>query len=152
MRSQFLTLLCVLTFLSAGWGLIESGIALLNPDAVAETARTGYRPAETEKKKDDPTRFYDNDSANSDLPMPDDPDVVQRLALGQFIYSLLTGLGALLMFFLRRIGYFVYVAGIVAGLAIPMAFLGVAGLYTQFGTFFSVLFAVLYAYCWREMK
>ncbi|MEZ0540312.1 hypothetical protein [Fibrella arboris] len=153
MRSQFLTILCIFSFLSCSWGLIESGVALANPERVAETPFTGHKPAgEANADRRDPRNFYEDSGANSDNPMPEDPRVVRQLSIGQFVYSLVTLFGAFLMFRLRRIGFYVYIAGALLGFVLPLYYVGLASLGTSFSVFFSVLFAVMYGFCLREMK
>lgn len=153
MRSQFLTVLCIFSFLSCGWGLIESSVALADPERVAETPFTGHKPSnEANADRRDPRNFYEDSGANSDNPMPEDPRVVRQLSLSQFVYSLLTLLGVALMFRLRRVGFYLYLAGTALGFALPVYFVGLASLGTSFSVFFSVLFAVMYGFCLREMK
>ena len=152
MRSQFLTILCVFSFLSCGWGIVESSIALRSPDRVAETPFTGHKPAGEAADRRNPRTFYEDSGANSDNPTPEDPYVVQRLSFSQLLYSIITLAGVVLMFRLRRVGFYIYVAGTLLGLALPLYFVGLAGFGTSFGVFFSVIFAVMYGFCLREMK
>ena len=153
MRSQFLTILCVLSFLSCGWGLAESGVALFNPDKVAQTPYTGHKDTGTgEEDRRDPKNFYQDSSANSDNPTPADPRLVQQQSLAQFAYSLVTLLGVVLMFRLRKAGFYIYLAGVLLGIVLPIYFVGFQALITSFGVFGSVLFAVMYGFCLREMK
>lgn len=151
MRSQFLTLLCVLTFLSCTWGLIDAGVSFVQTDAVSETPliRRSYTP---EQQKKLPKEYFEDRSASSDTPMPGDPDQIRTLSIAQFGYSLLTLLGAGLMFRLRRVGFWVYVAGVLVGIVTPIALAGFGALNTSFGVFFSLLFTGLYAYCLPEMR
>lgn len=148
MRSQFLTLLCVLTFLSCGWGLFDATVSFLETRAVSETvyAKPHYTPDEQKKL---PKRYFEDRAASGDQPMPNDPDVVQLLAVAQFIYSLLTLFGAILMFRLRRIGFWIYVGGVAVGIILPVALVGFGALNTSFGVFFSIIFAGLY---WLNLK
>lgn len=153
MRSQFLTILCVLSFLSCGWGLIESGTALFNPDRVAQTPYTGHKDTGTgEQDRRDPKNFYQDESANSDNPTPADPRLVQQQSLAQFVYSLITLLGAVLMFRQRKAGFYIYLVGLLLGMVLPVYFGGFSALITSFGVFASILFAVMYGFCLREMK
>lgn len=150
MRSQFLTLLCVLTFLSCGWGLFDAGVSFVRPNAVSQTThiQRHYTP---EQQKKLPKQYFE-DRASGDGPMPGDPGEIRRLAIAQFAYALLTLAGAVLMFRLRRVGFWIYVAGVVVGIVMPVALAGFGALNTSFGVFFSVLFAGLYGYCLKEMR
>ena len=153
MRSQFLTILCIFSFLSCTWGLLESGVALMDPERVAATPFTGHKPSnEANPDRRDPRTFYEDSGANSDNPMPEDPRVVRQLSLAQFVYSLVTLIGVGLMFKLRRIGFYIYIVGTLLGIILPFYFVRLAGLGTSFSVFFSVLFAVMYGFSLREMK
>ncbi len=153
MRSQFLTILCVFSFLSCGWGITESVVTLTNPEQVANTPFTGHKPSsEANPDRRDPRQFYEDSGANSDNPMPADLRVVRRMSLAQLLYSVLTLAGVGLMFRLRRVGFYVYILGTVLGVVLPLVFVGIAGLGTSFGVFFSLLFAVMYGFCLREMR
>lgn len=147
MRSQFLTLLCVLTFLSCAWGLADAVVSFAQTDAVSETSyiKRSYTP-EQEKKL--PKQYFE-DRASEDAPMPGDPEQIRSLAVAQFLYSLLTLAGAVLMFRLRRIGFWIYIGGVAVGVVLPVALAGFGALNTSFGVFFSMLFAGLY---WLNIK
>ncbi|AQG81946.1 hypothetical protein [Spirosoma montaniterrae] len=151
MRSQFLTLLCVLTFLSCAWGLIDAVVSFIQTDAAAATPlieRT-YTPEEKAKL---PKDYFEDRAASGDQPMPGDPEQIRSLSVAQFGYSLLTLIGAVLMFRLRRVGFWVYSLGIVVGLIGPVALAGFGAFNTSFGVFFSIIFAGLYWYCLPEME
>ncbi|WP_460968824.1 hypothetical protein [Spirosoma migulaei] len=149
MRSQFLTLLCILTFLSCAWGLFDSGVSFFQTDAVSETTyvESTNKPPKEEKQ---PQKYFEDRSAG-DAPTPSDPVQVRSLAIAQFIYALLTLIGAILMFRLQRIGFWIYVAGIAVGLILPIILAGFGALNVSFGVFFSMLFAGLYWVSLKEM-
>jgi len=150
MRSEFLTLLCILTFLSCSWGLFDSTVSYLQTDAVAEPTevKRTYTP---EEKKTAPKQYYE-DRSSGNAPLPEDPDQIRLLAVAQFLYSLITLAGAILMFQLRRIGYWIYIAGTVVGVLTPVILAGFGALNTSFGVFFSMLFAGLYWLTLKEMR
>lgn len=150
MRSQFLTLLCVLTFLSCAWGLADSVISFFQTRAVSET-RYVERSATDKEQKKQPKKYFE-DRSSGDVPLPGDPEQIRSLAIAQFIYSLTTLVGAILMFQLRRVGFWVYVAGVVMGILLPIVLVGVNALNTSFGVFFSVLFAGLYWIALKERR
>lgn len=147
-RSDFLTLLCILTFLSCTISLIDSVTSYTQTEAVARTERID-RPRNVDPNA---KPEYFEDRVNSDDPMPGEPDVIRSLAATDFFYGLITLIGAILMFFQRRIGFYVYVLGVLVGLIAPLAVVGVSALQTSFGVFFSLIFVVLYWYCLKEMR
>ncbi|WP_198175330.1 hypothetical protein [Spirosoma telluris] len=116
-------------------------MSFFQTNAVSETTyaeSAGTQKAPRQEKKDE---AYFEDRSTSDAPMPSDPVQVKSLAVAQFIYSLLTLTGAVLMFQLRRIGFWIYVAGVVVGLILPVSLAGLGALNTSFGVFFSMIFA-----------
>ena len=150
MRSQFLTVLCILTFLSCAWGLADAVVSLVQTDAVSETLYV--KPDKIDPKQAKQPKKYFEDRSSDDVPLPEDRAQVRSLAIAQFAYSLLTLVGAVLMFRLRRLGFWVYVAGVTVGLVLPVALVGFSALNTSFGVFFSVLFAGMYWVTLKEMR
>ncbi|MFD2572840.1 hypothetical protein ACFSUS_19520 [Spirosoma soli] len=147
MRSQFLTLLCILTFLSCAWGLSDAVVSFIQTDAVSNTPYI-KRTYTAEQRKSLPKQYFE-DRASGDEPMPGDPDEIRRLSVAQFLYSLLTLIGAVLMFRLRRVGFWIYLVGVAVGIILPIILAGFGALNTSFGVFFSLLFAGLY---WVNLK
>lgn len=149
MRSQFLTLLCILTFLSCAWGLSDAIVSLVQTDTIAETQviKRKYTP---EQQKAVPKEYYE-DRSTGNVPLSDDPTQIRNLAIASAAYSLLTLIGAVLMFRLRRIGFWIYIAGVVVGLILPIMLVGFSALNISFGVFFSMLFAGLYWLTLKEM-
>lgn len=150
MRSQFLTLLCVLTFLSCGLGLFDAIVSLSRTQTVAETTAITRKPLPEDRKKKE--KSYFEDRASGDVPLPSDPDLIQPLAIAQLLYSGITLIGAILMFRLRRVGFWVYVAGVAVGLILPVILAGFGALNVSFGVFFSLLFVYLYWNNIEEMR
>ena len=150
MRSEFLTLLCILTFLSCAWGLFDATVSFWQTDTVAETPLMPRKLTPEEKAAEPKTYFEDR--ASGDGPMPGDPDQIRLLSIAQFGYSLLTLIGAVLMFNLRRIGFWTYVVGTLFGIVAPVALAGFSALNTSFGVFFSVIFIALYWLNLKEMR
>ena len=149
MRSQFLTVLCLLTFLSCAWGLSDAIVSLVKTDAIAETQYVKPRLT-PEQQKAIPKQYYE-DRSSGNAPLPEDPEQIRQLAIAQVAYSLITLIGAVLMFLLRRVGFWIYVAGILVGLILPVVLAGFGALNTSFGVFFSLLFAGLYWVSLKEM-
>lgn len=149
-RSQFLTLLCILTFIGSALGLFDNVMTLVQTEAASETPRIrrNYTP---EQQKQLPKQYFEDRSAGEES-SPTDPDRIRRLAIAQFPYALLTLAGAVLMFRLRRVGFWIYVAGVVAGLVLPVALVGFGALNTSFGVFFSLIFVGLYWLNLRDMR
>lgn len=150
MRSEFLTVLCVMTFLSCAIGLFDSVVSFTQNGVVSQARGIERSGQEEATGKDAPKLSLDDRSA--DGPGPSDPDIVRKLAIGQFGYSLLTLIGAGLMFNRRRIGFWVYAAGVATGLLVPIVLVGFQALNATFGVFFSLIFIGLYWLNLKEMR
>ena len=150
MRSQYLTLLCILTFLSCAIGLVDAVVSYFQTSAVSETPYVAdqWKKAGTDTE---PKKYFE-DRSSGDVPLPANEEQVRSLAIAQFAYSILTLIGAVLMFRLRRIGFWVYVAGIVVGFVLTVSMGGFGALNTSFGVFFSLIFAGLYWVNIKEMS
>ena len=146
-RSQFLTLLCILTFIGSALSLFDAVVSLMQTNAVSETPHV-QREYTPEERKQQPRQYFE-DRSSGDENIPTDPDRIRLLAIAQLPYALLTFVGALFMFRLRRIGFWLYIAGVVIGLLLPIVLVGFGALNTSFGVFFSMLFAGLY---WLNLK
>jgi hypothetical protein len=149
-RSQFLTLLCVLTFIGSALSLFDAIMTLVQTDSASATPRI-ERTYTPEQRKQLPTEYFEDRSAGAEN-APIDPAQIRLLSIAQLPYALLTLLGALLMFRLRRVGFWVYVAGLVIGLILPIVLVGFGALNTSFGVFFSILFAALYRLNLKDMR
>lgn len=149
MRSQFLTVLCILTFFSCAWGISDAVVSLVQTEAVSETQAI-ERKRTPEEQKNAPKQYYE-DRSSGNVPLDDDPVQIRNLAVAQLAYALITLVGAVLMFRLRRIGFWIYVTGVVTGLIFPVVLVGFEALNLSFGVFFSVLFAGLYWVTRNEM-
>ncbi len=153
MRSQFLTLLCVLTFLSCAWGLSDAVVSFSQADTAAQTiyVKPDEKPEPAGKQDKQSEKKYFEDRSSGDGPLPGDPEEIKALAIAQFAYALLTLIGSILMFRLQKIGFWIYVGGVVVGIILPVALAGFGALNTSFGVFFSILFAGLYWVSLKEM-
>src|SRR5205085_2392376 len=138
----------VLTFLGCAWSLTDNLITIFRTDAVTEIKRDESARRDSNLPPTTITTPSLDDSEGRGIG-PNDPDFVRRLAFGQIGYSLLTLVGAILMFNLRRVGWYVYIAGVVIGIIAPVVLVGLTALNATFGVFFSVIFAGLY---WLQLK
>jgi hypothetical protein len=131
-------LLCALTLISCTLGIIES-------------VSTLHDPAKATQRLKNP----DNDPsvvmpANPQADVPTGP--IEIISISDLVFNVLCLIGAALMFFGRRIGWFVYVGGIVMKIAVPLVLAGSWIGIVSPGPFFSAIFAALYAYNWSYFR
>ena len=108
--------------MSCVWGIFDAMVSLTETHSVTEPTPVERPKTAPGPEKKDPSYFEDRSSGN--IPLPADQTQVIKLAIAQLVYSLITLAGAVLMFRLRRIGFWIYVAGIAAGLVLPIVLAG----------------------------
>lgn len=154
-RSSFLTWLCILTFIGSGWAIISSVWTY----SMAGKANIVFQDKVHEKR--DSTLL--NDTTNirrREKPSPLEGKIkaslskivnaenMRKAAIGAFIASLLTLAGAILMWNLRRQGFYIYILGVIFGILVPFYLYGndlIAVGATSFANFFGLVFIALYA-------
>jgi hypothetical protein len=158
-RPTFLTVLCILTFLGSGWGIISNISSYMNANVSAEIAKPMLDSAQQEIQKeasDNETAAKMADKVISGASVMLEPANIKKNALFGILANLLTLGGAYLMFQLRKPGFWVYLAG--TGLAIlsPILVYGASNLMSLGMTavigFFGIIFVVLYSLNLKHMK
>jgi hypothetical protein len=188
-RNTFLTVLCILTFIGSGWGIIGSVIAYkaagkttqifsdssrLHKDSLGTTGTIVVKDSVTitEKDsvitKDSVMKIESKDSLKEKrvgTPMEKKmigslkkmltKENIEHKAIGDLLSALFTLLGALLMWRLRKVGFHLYVAGVIISIAIPFYLYGndfVAVGMSMVGPFFGLVFIALYALNYKSLK
>ncbi|MBR9859252.1 hypothetical protein GYB22_00575 [bacterium] len=150
-RPDFLTVICILTFIGSGWGLINAGISLFSTNL-------GQAQEEVEAAFDEATEQMEyEEDAQEALDIIElikggvmtvlEEENARMLAAISFGSCFLTLLGAIFMFQLRKFGYYMYVIGIAILLFGPMILLGgnlglVVGV---INSFFGLIFVIMYS-------
>jgi hypothetical protein len=151
-RPTFLTILCVLTFLSCAAGLFNAISSYSGADMAAEIGQEALEKAQDQVQDQDGGAFADRiiGSISGSLT----PERIRQSAIANLIYNLLALAGALLMWNLRRVGFYVYVAGVLVAIIAPFfIYGGLMGGFASAGTaFVSVIFVVLYALNLKYMR
>jgi hypothetical protein len=157
-RPDFLTILCVLTFIGSTWGIFSGLTNYNNADVMAEMSRQmieqqkeeAMDKATTAGQKSFMEKMF---SGANDLM---DTVKVKQNSLFSIMSNVLTLVGALLMFRLKRAGFGVYVLGIGVFIAAPLVIFGPANIFGLFMTLFlglvGVLFVILYGLNLKHMR
>lgn len=154
-RSSFLTWLCILTFIGSGWSIasciwsfsnahktatIFYGKAGRRSDSLRHTDTAGliihenHNPFEGKMKASFSKILNENN--------------IRKIAIGGLIAGLLTLSGALLMWWLYRQGFYLYIIGVIFGIIVPFYVYGndfLAIGISSFTNFFGLVFIALYA-------
>jgi hypothetical protein len=162
-RPTFLTVLCILTFIGSGWGIIGSiwsySTAKQTVNLIHQRqlrfSQDSIKISEAEKLQDSVKVQKRKESAGyllghkfGEVGNMLTVENVQHKAIGDLIAALFTLSGALLMWFQKRRGLYIYIIGVLIGIALPFYIYG-SGMVTigiaSVGAFFGLLFIALYS-------
>ena len=159
-RSSFLTVLCILSFIGSGFGIISGVNSYVTADKSAAKAKLQMSSADSAKiaqlknapDKQSQLAYKMMTSMGSML----DPQKLKQAGIAGLLTNLMTLGGALLMWQRRRTGFYLYVVGILASVATPIAIFGSGNIIAMLGAFipgfFGLVFIVMYGFCLKEMK
>ena len=153
MRSTFLTVICVLTFIGSGWGVIKGVREYVMADKVAAMASASMEKLQDKMDAQDSPGFakglFNSVAQNMNAP------TIRESAIFQFIASLLTLCGAIMMWNLNKNGFYLYIAGTVILIAAPLIIMGtgMVGIISAATTaFVGVAFIAMYGANLKDMR
>lgn len=159
-RPSFLTWLCILTFVGSGWAIVSSVYTYISANKYANIL-SEEKPFKSDTTYVDSTKSVHNErkvfseKIKASFSKILEKDNMRKLALGNLIAALFTLSGALVMWRLNRIGFYLYIIGVVFSLVVPFYLFGtdmIAVGATAFNNFFGVVFIALYALNLKSMK
>jgi hypothetical protein len=144
-RPTFLTVICILTFIGSGWGIVKGVQNYFIAGTASEIAGQALSEAKDKMDNKDVPQFAKNivDSVSKGLT----PENIRKDAIAELISNILTLSGALMMWRFRKKGYYFYIAGIAILVISPMFIFGkgLIGLIASgMAGFIGVIFIVLY--------
>lgn len=156
LRPTLLTVLCILTFIGSGWLIVGNvwSYSMASQSVKMFSSAVVRRQNDSTLQKDSVLRGgQKNRSIFGEKLMGSVSKVmteenIRKSAIGKIISGLFTLIGALLMWRLRRIGFYLYIGGIVVGLVVPFYLYGnnlLAMGISSFSSFFGLVFIALYA-------
>jgi len=143
-RPVFITVLCIVSFIISAFAFYSSAVSSIQANLMQDFAKL-------EQTMDSAMALSNNDSIVSPQQKAAQnfsknimkhtfsgltSDNIYKAALANFCYGLLTLFGALLMWRLRKIGYWLYLVGILISIVAPVAIYGTGnwiGLFTTIG-------------------
>jgi len=147
-RPTLLTVICIISFIVGAWGLY-SGIKNLTMDPVAERAKLEQSISEQM------TKLGDNANEVTTRMMESAHDIGVKgidnhkpIGIADIILSLISLFAVWQMWNLKKSGFWLYLLATIAGLVVPIIYLG-GGLLALASVgvvgFFSLIFIILYA-------
>ena len=157
-RPTFLTVLCILTFIGSGWAILSSvwsyttavqTVNIINGKRQENTHDSLSQKDSVNLQKEKESRGYIiGKKIGASVRTMLTVDKIQKKSIGDLIASIFTLSGAILMWFQKRRGFYLYIIGIAIGITLPFYLYGnnllTVGI-ASFGAFFGLLFVALYA-------
>ncbi len=151
-RNNFLTVICILTFLGSSWGIIKAVRQYVTADYAAHIGSeviNDVKDQVNQQEKNVPD-FVQQIMGSVARDMT--PDFLRKLAIFSFIANLLTLSGAILMWNLKKFGFYLYILGIIVLVAGPLAMGKLVGaIGASILGFIGVIFIVMYAVNLKQM-
>lgn len=155
-RSRFLTILCILTFVGSGYNIVNGLISYLNAEQLSGimAEKKGEILQDANRKSSPETENFVKSILRDAFHMTT-PENIRKTAISNAVSSLFCLLGALLMWRLRRTGFYLYILGTLAGILLPFYFFGqnfITQLTAAFIAFIGLMFVIFYAMNLKSMK
>ena len=155
-RPTFLTVLCILTFIGSGWGVLSQLFSLLFTNLVDVSAQTEQLNTMMDNMESGAgTSFLSGILSSSQEVMQATMMHAKSIAVISLVLSLLSLCGAILMFSLRRIGFYIYTVAQLLLLFVVPYFAGFSMIVVMgmlFSALFTVVFISLYALNLKAMR
>jgi len=140
-KNTFLLVICILTFIGSGFGVLGSIFSFATADTVSAINSKNVERMETQQTPGFIKSLFQAAAENMT------PDKIKESALAKLVSCLLTLFGAIMMLKLKKSGFYLYVAGILIFIMLPIyivgGFIGMAG--TMFDAIIGIAFVIMYA-------
>ncbi|MEO5889720.1 MAG: hypothetical protein ABIQ31_05670 [Ferruginibacter sp.] len=155
-RPVFITVLCILTFIGSGWGLVSDTIKYFTADtqamAISKVKETASGNIQKDTTNDEGAKFAQKMINNLTMT----PDNIRKGALSGIGAAVLCLVGAILMWQLKKTGFYLYVAGTLLGIVSPFIIFGGSNVMAIFSSvavgFIGLVFVILYGVNLKHMR
>ena len=156
-RPTFLKVLCILTFIYSGWAIISGTYTYLNANKISTDAAIKMRMTQDDslRKKNNTGSTNFTTKMMKAAMIVNTPDNIHKKAIGDIIASILCLSGAIIMWKLKKKGYYLYIIGTAIGIGLPFYLYGnnlISVFASAFSGFFGILFLIFYAMNLKSMK
>jgi hypothetical protein len=163
-RPTLLTVLCILTFIGSSWLILTNiwtyGTASKTAEMISAVSKraisdSAFQKDSTKAKVIRKKRSLFGEKIMSSMAKIMTADNIRKNAAGTILSALITLFGALLMWWLKRRGFYIYMVGTLLGIIIPLYFYGInmtsMGI-AFFPGFFGLVFIALYALNFKSLR
>ncbi len=163
-RPTLLNVLCILTFIGSSWTIITNIWAYTTAAHSAKLfSYAGNRMTADSLNKKDSVAYEigkKKRSAFGEKMMISFSKMltessIKKNAIGGIVSAVFTLLGAIIMWRLSRIGFYLYISGVIIGITVPFYIYGnnlIAVGFSAFSSFFGLVFIALYALNFKSLK
>ncbi len=163
-RPTLLNVLCILTFIGSSWAILTNVWAYATAAHSAKmVSYASNRMAPDSLNRKDSVVYQIGKKKRSafgekmmvSLSKMFTEDTIRKNAIGGIVSAVFTLLGAIMMWRLRRLGYYLYIAGVILGIIIPFYLYGnnlIAVGISAFSSFFGLVFIALYALNFKSFR
>ena len=151
-RPQFLTVLCILSFIGCGIGLVSGVMGYFSYSAMASSGLQEAMSSMGGEMADASAEMDQAMDALGGLGMDFGKMATSSLVIG--LLNIVVLIGVLMMWKLKKTGFYVYTLGQVASVATPFLIVGslAGGLMATLGAIFPILFIILYGLNLKHMS
>ena len=152
-RSTFLTVICVLTFIGSGWGVCKAVREYAQADTIV--AMTSAKLEDAQDKLDGKEQPGFVKGIFSSLATNLNAANIRQQAILSLVSCLLTLGGAVMMWNLKKAGFYLYIAGTIVLVVAPIIMMGtgVIGLIgSGMSALIGVVFIVMYGANLKDMR
>jgi hypothetical protein len=157
LRTTFISVLCILTFIGSGWGLVMGGVKYFTADKQAVTMSMSKEKAAADiqqKGKDDAASKFAEKMVNSMAVFT--PENLKKAGIAEALAALCCLGGAFLMWQLKKNGYYLYIAGTLIGIISPFVIYGSSNMMSIISSvmvgFVGIVFMILYGVNLKDMR
>lgn len=151
-RPTFLTVLCILTFIGSGWSIYSGITNYYTADVSYGIVNEQFDRVQEQLDNQEGAESFGKLFQSIGDSMT--PEKIKNNGIATAITSIITLIGAILMWGLRKTGFYVYVVGALAAIIAPITiFGGFAGAMASGGAAFAgILFIILYALNLKHLR
>jgi hypothetical protein len=138
-RPGLLTVLCILTFIGSGFGVLNNVMGMIM-SPIKNFLNPEFFEMVLEEVQDEPARQFVEQALEIGQKAIEH---IFEISLAQFLLYAASLTGAILMFQLKKTGFYIYATAQVLLLFVPAIFLGF-NLFVNIGILFSSVFTILF--------
>ena len=157
-RPIFLTILCILTFIGSGWGIITGAITYFTASTQAKTMALAKEKASSDiQQKGESTEGSKMaEKMVNSMGSAFTEENLKMVAMASILAAVLCLAGALMMWKLNKTGFYLYLAGTLIGIISPFVIYGTDNFMSILSSlmvgFFGIVFVILYGVNLKHMR